>query len=71
MFGRFTHDVRAVAIAAVAEAERRDDRRVGTEHLPLDAVASPNAVTSAVIDAQARDAAAVRAELERRMAAAA
>lgn len=70
MFGRFTHDVRAVVIAAVAEAEHRDDRRVGTEHLPLDAVASPNAVT-AVTDAQARDAAAVRAELERRMAAAA
>ena len=50
MFERFTHDAPAVVTAAVAEAERRGDRRLGTEHLLLGAIASPNTVTTAVID---------------------
>jgi ATP-dependent Clp protease ATP-binding subunit ClpA len=64
MFERFTHDAPAVVTAAVAEAERRGDRRVGTEHLLLGAIASPNTVTTAVMDALALDLRSARQALE-------
>ena len=44
MFERFTRDARKVVTSAVEEAGRRDDTRLGTEHL-LIAVASSPALT--------------------------
>ena len=64
MVERFTHDARAIVTPAVAEAERRHDRCVGTEHVLLGAIASPNAVTSAVMDALGRDLPAARQALD-------
>lgn len=47
MFERFTRDARGVVMAAVGEAERRGDRHVGTEHLLLGLIASPDLITCA------------------------
>lgn len=55
MFERFTSDARAVVAAAVAEAEGRGDRHVGTEHLLLGVLASPHVVTSAALAAHGLD----------------
>ena len=33
LFERFTHEARSAVTAAVAEAERRDDRHIETDHL--------------------------------------
>lgn len=49
MFERFTRDARSVVMAALGEAERRGDRHVGTEHLLLGLIASPDAVASTVV----------------------
>lgn len=51
MFERFTSDARASVMNAIGEAERRGDRRVGTEHLLLAVIASPNPLTSAAVEA--------------------
>jgi len=72
MFERFTRDARAVVHAAVAEAQERDDRHVGTEHLLLALTArtqpDPAAQLLAALDV---DAPALHAALERRLATAA
>jgi len=49
MFERFTTDARAVVTSAIAEAEQRGDRHIGTDHLLLGVLASPSAVTSAAV----------------------
>jgi ATP-dependent Clp protease ATP-binding subunit ClpA len=41
MFHRFTKGARQVVATAVTEAERRGDRRLGTEHLLLGLLAEP------------------------------
>jgi ATP-dependent Clp protease ATP-binding subunit ClpA len=55
MFERFTRDARAVVHAAVAEAQERGDRHVGTEHLLLGVLASPSAVVRQVTQASGVD----------------
>lgn len=44
MFERFSKAARCVVKAAVAEAERRDDPRIGTEHLLIAVIAAPLSV---------------------------
>lgn len=50
MFQRFTHQMRDVATAAVAEAERRGDRHIGTEHLVLGLVSTTDERLRAGLD---------------------
>lgn len=49
MFERFTQDARIAVVAATAEAERRDDHHVGTEHLLLGIIVSANPITRAAL----------------------
>lgn len=63
MFERFTRDARAVVSAAVAEAQERGDRRVGTEHLLLGVLASTNALVRDVTQAGGMDLARARRAL--------
>jgi len=55
MFERFTRDARAVVSAALAEARERGDRHVGTEHLLLGVLASPDPLVRDVTQAAGVD----------------
>jgi ATP-dependent Clp protease ATP-binding subunit ClpA len=46
VFNRFSKNARAVVVAAVAEAGRRGDRRVGTEHLLLGLLHDPHSTAA-------------------------
>lgn len=64
MFERFTSDARTVVTTAVAEAEDRGDRHIGTEHLLLGVLSSPNPVVQAVAHAGGVDLARARRALD-------
>ncbi len=52
MFNRFSKEAKAAVTSAVEEAQRRDDRRVGTEHLLLGLLRNPasDAATALGVD---------------------
>lgn len=64
MFERFTRDARAVVTAALAEAGHRGERHIGTEHLLLGVLASPDRLAGAALAAAGLDLAAARRALD-------
>ncbi|WP_425956499.1 Clp protease N-terminal domain-containing protein [Xylanimonas sp. McL0601] len=63
MFERFARDARDVVFGAIAEAGRRGDRRVGTDHLVIAALTTPSAAE--VVGASADDARRAADDLDR------
>jgi ATP-dependent Clp protease ATP-binding subunit ClpA len=61
MFERFARSTRTAVSDAVAEATRRGDRRVGTEHLLLGLLDDPAGIVATVLDT---DVTAARATLD-------
>lgn len=49
MFERFTHDARAVVISAQAEASRRGDHLIGTQHLLLGLLRDPGPLRNLLV----------------------
>lgn len=66
MFERLDKDVRhAVLVAAMAEAQRRGDRRLGTDHLLLGLLSGAEPVAVSVLGVDLATARAASAELDR------